>query len=236
MPPTVDSLLRVVQAYEGEVAMLKLLVDKLKLQLLRARRAQFGPTSEQLENPQIALLQAEPLDEHPAPKEVAKAEAANSDGIDRRLPAHLPRENQVHRPEATDALRDAAGNACGCTACRPSAPDRPGRLRATRIRAGPLQGDSPSARTPGPSRYAPAWPGRPLSTALTRRSKRLKPRPAAITAAYGPTPHRLHRGTGAIPRSGARVRRSSSTRQDRHHESRRTCPDRCPGRLCRPCR
>ena len=54
-PPAVDSLLRIVQAYEGEVAMLKLLVDKLKLQLLRARRAQFGSTSEQLEDPQIAL-------------------------------------------------------------------------------------------------------------------------------------------------------------------------------------
>lgn len=116
-PPTVDTLLRVVQAYEGEVAMLKLLVDKLKLQLLRARRVQFGPGSEQLEDPQIALLQTAPLDELPAPKVAAKAQAASGDGIDRQLPDHLARENHVHRPAATDALRDAGGNACGCTAC-----------------------------------------------------------------------------------------------------------------------
>ena len=45
------------------------------------------------------------------------AEAANDAGIDRHLPAHLPRDNQVHRPAASDTLRDTAGNACGCTLC-----------------------------------------------------------------------------------------------------------------------
>ena len=53
----------------------------------------------------------------PAPKAVPKPEAANGAGIDRQLPAHLPRENRVHRPGATDAAVDATGNACGCTAC-----------------------------------------------------------------------------------------------------------------------
>ncbi len=38
------------QARDAEVALLKLMVDKLKLQLLRARRAQFGPSSEQLDD------------------------------------------------------------------------------------------------------------------------------------------------------------------------------------------
>lgn len=116
-PHTVEALLRVVQERDAEVVFLKLMVDKLTLQLLRARRAQYGRSSEQLDDPQIALIEGAPLDEHPAPKTTPKPEAANSAGIDRQLPAHLPRENQVHRPAATDAAHDAAGNACGCTAC-----------------------------------------------------------------------------------------------------------------------
>ncbi len=116
-PHTVDALLRVVEDRDAEVALLKLMVDKLTLQLLRARRAQYGCSSEQLDDAQIALIEAVPLDEHPAPKTPAKAEAANDAGIDRRLPAHLPRDSQVHRPAANDALHDSAGNACGCTLC-----------------------------------------------------------------------------------------------------------------------
>ena len=116
-PHTVEALLRVVQERDAEVAFLKLMVDKLALQLLRARRAQYGRSSEQLDDPQIALIEGTPLYEHPAPKAAPKPEAANSPGIDRQLPAHLPRESQVHRPGATDAAVDASGNACGCTAC-----------------------------------------------------------------------------------------------------------------------
>ena len=116
-PPTVEALLRIVQERDAEVAFLKLMVDKLTLQLLRARRAQYGRSSEQLDDPQIALIEGAPLDEQPASKTTPKPEAANSPGLDRQLPAHLPRENQVHRPAATDAAHDAAGNACGCTAC-----------------------------------------------------------------------------------------------------------------------
>ena len=114
---TINSLLRVVEERDSQVAFLKLMVDKLALQLLRARRARFGSSSEQLNDPQIALIESAPLYEHPAPKSASKAEAANSAGIDRQLPAHLPRENQVHRPEATEAAHDTAGNTCGCTAC-----------------------------------------------------------------------------------------------------------------------
>lgn len=114
---TVDSLLRVVEERDSEVALLKLMVDKLTMQLLRARRAQFGRSSEQLDDAQIALIETEPLYELAPIKTPAKAEAANSDGVDRHLPAHLPRENLVHRPETAEAMRDAAGNACGCSAC-----------------------------------------------------------------------------------------------------------------------
>ena len=53
-PHTVEGLLRVVEEKEAEVVLLKLLVDKLKLQLLRSARARFGASSEQLDDPQIA--------------------------------------------------------------------------------------------------------------------------------------------------------------------------------------
>jgi transposase len=114
---TVQALLRVVEQRDSEVAFLKLMVDKLKLQLLRARRAQYGRSSEQLDDPQIALIEGGPLYEPPAPKPLPKAPAANKEGVDRQLPAHLPRENHVHRPAATAAQHDTAGQPCGCTAC-----------------------------------------------------------------------------------------------------------------------
>ena len=38
--PTIDSLLRLVEVRNSEVALLKLVVDKLKLQLLRRVRAE----------------------------------------------------------------------------------------------------------------------------------------------------------------------------------------------------
>ncbi len=116
-PATVEALLRVVAERDAEVALLKLVVDKLTLQLLRARRAQYGRSSEQLDDPQIALIEGAALYEQPAPKAAPKPDAANSAGIDRQLPAHLPRENQVHRPATTETAHDATGNACGCTAC-----------------------------------------------------------------------------------------------------------------------
>lgn len=116
-PHTVDTLLRVVEERDPEVALLKLMVDKLTLQLLRARRAQYGRSSEQLDDAQIAIIEGGSLYKHPAPKAPVKADAANDEGVDRHLPAHLPRDNQVHRPAASDSPHDTAGNACGCTVC-----------------------------------------------------------------------------------------------------------------------
>ncbi|MDQ0045722.1 transposase, partial [Variovorax boronicumulans] len=113
-PHTVDSLLRVVEARDAEVALLKLLVDKLKVQLLRQVRARFGASCEQLGNPQIALIADLPMHDLAPVAQTPKAPAANSEGFDRSLPAHLPRESHVYRPEASDARRDAAGQACGC--------------------------------------------------------------------------------------------------------------------------
>ena len=89
--PTIDSLLRVVEARDAEVALLKLMVEKLKLQLLRRTRAQFGASSERLDGAQMALVEGQPLDEKRACKKPAKPEAANAPEVDRSLPAHLPR-------------------------------------------------------------------------------------------------------------------------------------------------
>lgn len=47
-PPTVDTLLHALAQRDAEVARLQLLVDKLKLQLLRRAHEQYGASSEQL--------------------------------------------------------------------------------------------------------------------------------------------------------------------------------------------
>ena len=114
---TVDALLRVVEARDAEVALLKLMVEKLKVQLQRRTRALFGASSEQLDGLQLALIEGRPLDEVPQPKTLAKSRAANAPAGDRKLPAHLPRDTRVHRPETAAAHHDANGLACGCTAC-----------------------------------------------------------------------------------------------------------------------
>ena len=81
------------------------------------RELPLGASSEQLNDPQIALIEGLPLHELAPVDKTSKAQAANSEGSDRSLPAHLPRESHVYRPEASDARRDAAGQACGCSAC-----------------------------------------------------------------------------------------------------------------------
>jgi transposase len=120
--PTVEELLRIVAARDSEVALLKLMVDKLKLQLLRRVRAEFGASSEQLDAQALLIDTGAPVLPAPAYKPAAQtsAQPAANDAqpaVDRGLPAHLPRETQVHRPDTTTAHRDAAGHACGCTAC-----------------------------------------------------------------------------------------------------------------------
>jgi len=116
-PHTVDALLRVVEARDAEVALLKLMVEKLKMQLLRRSRALFGASSEHLDGQQLALIEGRPLDELLVPKTPAKRDAANASEVDRKLPAHLPRDTRVHRPETTAAHHDANGQTCGCTDC-----------------------------------------------------------------------------------------------------------------------
>lgn len=113
-PHTIEGLLRAIEVRDGELAVLRLMVDKLKLQLLRRTRAQFGTSSEQL---QASLIEEQALPVSACKPTGIKAEAANASTIDRSLPEHLPREAHVHRPETNSAHHDAAGQPCGCTAC-----------------------------------------------------------------------------------------------------------------------
>jgi len=118
---TVEELQRIVAARDSEVALLKLMVDKLKLQLLRRLRAEFGVSSEQLDAQALLIDTGEPQAVSTENKHVAAsrpaASAAANDASPRGLPEHLPRETQLHRPEATTTHHDASGPACGCSAC-----------------------------------------------------------------------------------------------------------------------
>lgn len=105
-----------IEARDSELALLKLMVDKLKLQLLRRVRAEFGTSSEQLAA-QATLIDSEVVLPAQPVAATAQLAAANTPAIDRSLPAHLPREAQVHRPEATAAHHDSAGQPCGCASC-----------------------------------------------------------------------------------------------------------------------
>jgi len=108
-------LKRHLRVKHDEVALLKLMVDKLKLQLARRNRDQFGASSERFEDAQGSLIEPAAMSELPARKPVAPA--ANAGEVDRSLPAHLPREQRDVRPQTTRAHRDAQGQPCGCTAC-----------------------------------------------------------------------------------------------------------------------
>lgn len=111
-PPTLAALQRRLEERDAEIVVLKLLVEKLELQLLKSRRSRFGQSSEQLDiPPTLAVAQIAPAATERVPT------AANRPAIDRSLPAHLPREPHVHRPVVTDAAHDAMGLPCGCTLC-----------------------------------------------------------------------------------------------------------------------
>ena len=115
-PHTIEELLRIIEARDSEVALLKLMVDKLKQQLLRRVRAEFGSSSEQWAA-QIPLIDGGEAAVAMQAKAAPVRACANDAQIDRRLPAHLPREVQEYLPEAGDTHHDSTGQPCGCTAC-----------------------------------------------------------------------------------------------------------------------
>ena len=122
-----DALRLALQARDAEVKMLRLLVQKLKLQIARRNRMVFGSVSERFADgtpaTQGSLLEGQALDGIGPKKAVAAAvspaanTAANDKTVDRSLPAHMPCEPQVHRPETTPAHHDAQGQPCGCGEC-----------------------------------------------------------------------------------------------------------------------
>jgi transposase len=115
LPDDAQLLKQQLHASQSEVRRLKLVVDKLTLQLARRLRSQFGISSERFDDAQSSLIEPAVLDEVAARKPAAPA--ANAGTLDRSLPEHLPREQQLIRPEATHAHHDEQGLACGCTAC-----------------------------------------------------------------------------------------------------------------------
>ena len=115
LPDDAASLKLRLVAAEGEVQRLKLMLDKLTLQLARRLRSQFGASSERFEDGQTSFIEPAVLDELPRPKTASTP--ANSGTLDRSLPEHLPREQHEVRPEVGASHHDALGQPCGCTAC-----------------------------------------------------------------------------------------------------------------------
>ncbi len=108
-PQTVDALLRVIAQRDAEVALLKHMVDKLKLQLARRVREQYGPSSEQLQA-QLTLIPAEAAEGSGTGSEASaaqppKTKPRKSRRDERKLPEHLPRETRVHHPKGYAARR-----------------------------------------------------------------------------------------------------------------------------------
>ncbi|WP_457326105.1 IS66 family transposase, partial [Roseateles sp. P5_E11] len=120
LPDDAQLLKQQLRASASEVQRLKLMVDKLKLQLARRVRAQFGVSSERFDL-QASLIEPVALEQLSVRKPTTPA--ANAGSVDRSLPEHLPREQREVRPATSAAHHDAAGQSCGCTSCG-------GRLRS----------------------------------------------------------------------------------------------------------
>ena len=115
-------------------------IAKLRFQLARYRRAEFGRSSEKLEREAdqlelaIEALEADQAERLAAASPVVAAiieSAVEAKKPARRpLPGHLPREDVIHAAP------------CACPSCGGAvAPDWRGDNRDTRLCAGPLQGD-----------------------------------------------------------------------------------------------
>ena len=106
---------REIAARDAELYAKTLHIEKLKMQLAKLRRMQFGQSSERL-NRQIEQLELQ-LEELEATEAQAEANAEASGQVSTRpermkpkrrpLPDHLPRQDVVHEP----------ADACTCSAC-----------------------------------------------------------------------------------------------------------------------
>jgi hypothetical protein len=173
-PHTVEALLRVVEQRDCGGGLLKLMVDKLKLQLLRRVGPSSAAPASSWDDPQKALIEGAHCMNRRRPKAEPKAQAANAGAHRSQLPAHLPRENQCTAPplrthDTTSAASPAAARACGGR-LRRSARTSPSNWstcrRASRscamcARSWPACPARRSSRPPHPAgRSRAAWPGR----------------------------------------------------------------------------
>ena len=115
LPADIESLQQLVIAQRAEILSRDVLIEKLRIELARLKRMQFGRSSEQLDQ-QIAQLELslEELEASEAqiadPDLVAPTRAGTAPQqrvrpVRRPLPEHLPRETVVH------------ATACRCSAC-----------------------------------------------------------------------------------------------------------------------
>lgn len=121
LPNDAEALKRMLVRSQAELLEARLMVEKLKLQLLHYKRAKFGASSERLMDlAQLELLVEELESEHAAidPDGAAPAPSTSDShgtGDPRKRPArkplpdHLPRETVVHQPSETQR--------CTCEGC-----------------------------------------------------------------------------------------------------------------------
>src|SRR5450830_2114880 len=102
----------VVQSLRGELSTCKVEIEQLKLFIAKLKRMQFGRKSEKLDR-QIEQLELK-LEDLQADEEESAIEMQQRGRIVRArperkpLPPHLPREEKVYTPEATQMNDDAA--------------------------------------------------------------------------------------------------------------------------------
>jgi len=112
-PLTIDALLRVIAERDAEVALLKLMVDKLKLQLARRVRELYGRSSEQLDAQLTFITEESTKASQASAAPPPKTKPRKPRRAQRKLPEHLPRETQVHHPKGYTPDAPCACSECG---------------------------------------------------------------------------------------------------------------------------
>ena len=125
LPSDVDALRLMVLELSGELTGASLLIEKMKLQIARLKKMQFGTSSErsqrELGQLELALEELEAVEAETtaalpvsdAPEPASEPASDRAKPARRPLPAHLPRETVTHEP----VVASAGGVACGCPAC-----------------------------------------------------------------------------------------------------------------------
>lgn len=101
LPDDIETLKQLLLAGREALRCRDLEIERLKLLLAKLRRLQFGRSSEQLDRQieQLELTLEELESQTPATQPASvTADASAARPVRRPLPAHLPREEQLHRP------------------------------------------------------------------------------------------------------------------------------------------